>query len=89
MANHACACCGYRTLSSPSRDTYEICPICFWEDDPTQAKDPDFAGGANAVSLRQGQANFIAFGACEQEMRPNVRQPRAGEERAEDWRLDG
>ena len=32
---------------------YEICPICHWEDDPVQRKDPDFKGGANKLSLNE------------------------------------
>ncbi|HLN63546.1 MAG TPA: CPCC family cysteine-rich protein [Symbiobacteriaceae bacterium] len=31
--------------------------MCYWEDDPVQADDPDFAGGANESSLRQAQAH--------------------------------
>lgn len=27
-----CLCCGYRTLDE--RGAFDICPICFWEDDP-------------------------------------------------------
>ncbi len=26
-----CLCCGYRTL--PARGDYDICPVCFWEDE--------------------------------------------------------
>jgi hypothetical protein len=33
------------------RGAYEICSVCGWEDDPTQAADPDFRGGANRESL--------------------------------------
>ena len=36
--------------------TYEICPVCGWEDDPVQGADPDYAGGANAWSLKDAQA---------------------------------
>ena len=28
---YACPCCGFLTL--PSRGGYDICPVCFWEDD--------------------------------------------------------
>ena len=32
---------------------YEICPVCGWEDDPVQRRDPDFPGGANKMSLNE------------------------------------
>ena len=28
---YKCFCCGYLTL--PARGEFEICPVCFWEDD--------------------------------------------------------
>ncbi|HEY5317723.1 MAG TPA: CPCC family cysteine-rich protein, partial [Solirubrobacteraceae bacterium] len=27
-----CPCCGFLTLPDPERGSYEICPVCFWED---------------------------------------------------------
>lgn len=33
---YTCPCCGYKTLDEEPTDTYEICKICFWEDDETQ-----------------------------------------------------
>ena len=58
-----CMCCGYRTFNSRPPGTYEICVICGWEDDPVQAADPDLAGGANHLSLRENQAAFLRGGA--------------------------
>lgn len=53
-----CPCCCY--LTRPERDfgTYAICPVCGWEDDNVQASDPEFKGGANAISLRQARENY-------------------------------
>jgi hypothetical protein len=54
----ACDCCGASTIGA--RGEYEICCRCGWEDDPVQAKDPDFAGGANAMSLNTARAAWRA-----------------------------
>lgn len=32
---HRCPCCGFLTLDE--RGTFEICPVCFWEDDGQEA----------------------------------------------------
>lgn len=49
---YTCSCCGYKTLDEPPGN-YEICPICFWEDDPIQREDVYFSGGANVPSLQK------------------------------------
>jgi hypothetical protein len=82
----ACPCCGYRTLRERPGGTYNICEVCFWEDDPFQFDNPDYEGGANRVSLRQGQKNFLLFGACEEDMIKNVRRPNIDEPRDTDWK---
>lgn len=73
--NEYCPCCGYDTFDPIDRGNYSICPICYWEDDPIQFKEPNLSGGANRVSLIEGQNNFLAFGACEYDMIKNVRKP--------------
>ena len=60
---YKCPCCGYFTLEE-AKGKYEICPVCFWEDDPKQAKDEEYEGGANRVSLKQARENFKLYGAC-------------------------
>lgn len=87
IENFPCPCCGYKTFEEKPDGTYAICPVCFWEDDPVQLNDIDYEGGANRVSLRQGQRNYLEFGACEREMVTHVRKPRADEERDEAWRM--
>ena len=57
-----CPCCEYLTLDE--RGQYDICPVCFWEDDPIQADDEDYDGGANRLSLRQARVNVQTYGAC-------------------------
>jgi hypothetical protein len=76
---YPCLCCGFLTLDEKPPGTYNICPVCFWEDDDVQAWDPDFEGGANRVSLRQAQENFRSFGASEARVTSYVRGPRAEE----------
>lgn len=80
---YPCPCCGYKTLTGPHRGSYEICPVCFWEDDGVQFDDPDYEGGANPMSLKQAQRNFEKIGACEEAMLQYVRPPAPGEERDE------
>ena len=46
-----CACCGNFTLEKDS--LFDICDICGWENDEVQEEKPDFAGGANNMSLNQ------------------------------------
>lgn len=71
-----CPCCGFRTLNQRPPGTHEICPVCWWEDDDVQSRDPDFAGGANNVSLRTAMKNFREFGASDLQFTGRVRAPR-------------
>jgi hypothetical protein len=71
----ACPCCGYLTLTEPAAGTYEICPICYWEDDATQFHAPDSTIGANAVSLATARANFASLGVSDPRFRDRVRAP--------------
>ena len=57
---HPCPCCGFRTMREEWRGTYELCPVCDWEDDGVQYDDPDYRGGANAESLNEARAAFFA-----------------------------
>lgn len=77
-----CACCSYPTLAERPGGTYEICPVCFWEDDPLQFDDPMFRGGANTVSLLDARESFAAIGACEPRHVTHVRPPTPEEQRA-------
>lgn len=51
-----CPCCGKHQFTYD--DGYEICPVCGWEDDALQRDDPDFAGGANEMSLNQAREAY-------------------------------
>jgi len=54
---YPCPCCGYLVFGDLP-GSYGICPICFWEDDLSQLRFP-MTGGANHVTLVDGQRNFI------------------------------
>lgn len=73
MTYYMCPCCGYKTIDQPN--AYEICPICFWEDDCVQLQDPLYEGGANTVSLYDAQRNFEKYGACDSAFIHEVRKP--------------
>ena len=76
---YPCPCCGYLTLSEPPPGTFEICPVCNWEDDNVQFNNIDFEGGANEESLREARQNFQKFGASLLRFLKQVRAPQAEE----------
>lgn len=73
MSRKKCYCCGYRTLDSESH--YDICPVCFWEDDAVQNANPDYSGGANYLSLNEAKKNYDLFGAIDVCFLSEVRKP--------------
>ena len=77
---YACPCCGYLTLDEPPTGTYDICEVCFWEDDGVQFRDLDSEGGANKVSLSQARANFREHGVSDPRFKTHVRPPRPEEQ---------
>lgn len=70
-----CPCCHNRTLGK--RGAYEICPVCFWEDDGQD--DPDAGivrGGPNRdLSLTVAQENFARIGVADPKDLVHVRPP--------------
>ncbi|MDH6214922.1 hypothetical protein M2283_002205 [Streptomyces pseudovenezuelae] len=56
---------------------YELCPVCFWEDDGQDDHDADEArGGPNrGVSLSEARRNFQEIGASDERRIPLVRAP--------------
>lgn len=63
MNKFTCPCCANLTLDQEGVGTFEICPVCFWENDNVQFENPDLAAGANEVSLNQARRNYLEFGA--------------------------
>lgn len=54
-----CPCCDYKALST--KGEYDICPVCFWEDDGNT--DPKSFSSPNHMTLAQARENFTKFGA--------------------------
>jgi hypothetical protein len=74
-----CPCCGSRTLLV--RGGFEVCPVCFWEDDGQDDDDADqVRDGPNGdLSLTAARANYRKFGAAAEHLLAHVRAPRAYE----------
>lgn len=72
---HACPCCAYVTLAERGR--YEICPICFWEDEDHWMDDePNQSSAANhGLTLNDARRNFAKIGACDPKMLQHVLPP--------------
>ena len=72
---YPCPCCYCLTLGE--RGGFEICPVCFWEDDGQDEHDADVVrGGPNgSLSLTQGRMNYASFGASAKKDLEHVRPP--------------
>ncbi len=70
-----CPCCGFLTFEEQPPGTHNICPVCYWEDDIVQFKDPGYCCGANGVSLKEARENFTRFKASEERFKHLVRPP--------------
>ncbi|MBA3463066.1 MAG: hydrolase [Deltaproteobacteria bacterium] len=81
MHRYACPCCRYLTLAEEPPGTFEICAVCWWEDDPVQSEDPTYAGGANTISLVAARASFDELGAIDRAALAHVRPPTPEEKR--------
>jgi hypothetical protein len=62
-------------MESEPPGTFEICPVCFWEDDGVQYEDPGYEGGANGISLNKARENYKKIGAISEKYLENVRKP--------------
>jgi hypothetical protein len=75
-----CPCCRCKTLAT--RSSFEVCPVCFWEDDGQDDADADVVkGGPNGdLSLTRARENYRALGACDPRHVDHVRPPRRDEQ---------
>ncbi|WP_422519383.1 CPCC family cysteine-rich protein [Streptomyces sp. 5.8] len=69
-----CIVCG--SLTVHVKGHHEICPVCGWQDDGGDYRDPDeYVGGPNRVTLREARQNYEEFGASERRRTGRVRPP--------------
>ena len=78
IKKYKCSCCGYFTLTDEPGH-FDICSVCYWEDDNIQLADPDYVGGANGVSLNQARDNYKRFGVSDKCSLSSVRPPQEDE----------
>jgi len=85
VSEYPCPCCGYLVFDEPP-GSFDICPICFWEDDIVQLRFPQMGGGANTLSLHQSQQNYLEHGVSDLRFAGNVRKAKPLDVRDPDWR---
>ena len=54
---HKCPVCGKHEFIEIG--SFEICPVCGWEDDNLQGDDHNYAGGANDLSVNEARIEFF------------------------------
>ncbi|MBT2468919.1 hypothetical protein J7E97_13800 [Streptomyces sp. ISL-66] len=76
MTTGASPCIVCRNLTVGVPGNHEICPVCGWQDDGGDYRDPDrYVGGPNHVTLREARQNYEEFGASERRRVDRVRPP--------------
>jgi hypothetical protein len=85
LVAYPCPVCGYLVFDGPP-GSYNVCPICYWEDDIVQLAFPLMEGGANRISLYDAQKEFDRYGASESRFVERVRAPVQADRRDPQWR---
>lgn len=81
-----CPCCGFYTFEKEPNGTFDICPVCFWEDDGNyDFEDINEEYGANGVSLIEARMNFKEYRAFDISLLEHVREPNPNELHGRDW----
>ncbi|MFB9845542.1 CPCC family cysteine-rich protein [Mucilaginibacter ginsenosidivorans] len=70
----SCPCCGYKTL--PTRSEYDICMVCYWEDDGLSGSDANRYSSVNKMTLDDVKRNFENLGVIAVEFLRHVDQDR-------------
>ena len=84
-SDYTCPCCGFRTLSRGPGD-YDLCPVCFWEDDGMHGNDAASMAGPNGMTLAEGQRLYRRYGTSALHAAGRVRPPASDEPPDPDWR---
>jgi hypothetical protein len=79
LKKYKCVCCHNYSLSEAPPGTFEVCPVCFWEDDNVQFNDHTYEGGANSISLTKARENYKNIGAISGDCLKHVRKPHSNE----------
>lgn len=75
LDRYKCPCCGNKTFFEKPNHTFNICPVCFWEDDEFSIENPDITYDCNKVSLNQARINYKEYKACRIDLIEFVREP--------------
>ncbi|MEJ8554901.1 CPCC family cysteine-rich protein [Tepidibacter sp. Z1-5] len=78
MGKYICDCCGHKTLTDPKK-SYEICPVCSWQNDGYIDYEGYYDTGANSTILSVAQKNYKDIGACDKRCLNYVRKPKDDE----------
>lgn len=60
-----CPVCG--EFRFEKNNSFEICPVCGWENDLAQLEDPFFSGGANKLNLNESRLAYHKRLYCSEE----------------------
>lgn len=86
-----CPCCGSRTIEE--RGNFEICNVCWWEDDgqDNESADKIYGGPNYGISLTQGRNNFLKFGLYDPERKDlmNNKEPISKYLKGREFAIDG
>lgn len=82
-AQYPCPCCSYLVFTELP-GSFQLCPICGWEDDALQLQYPEEAG-TNPVPLHEAQQNYLRTGAIAPERLGGVRPVGSDDRREPGW----
>ncbi|WP_437225940.1 CPCC family cysteine-rich protein [Planctomicrobium sp. SH661] len=80
---YTCPICGHKTLDA--RCDWDVCPICFWEDDVLENKGDRTSSANQGLRISEAQANYMVFESCSKDHERSVRSPLPHEELDPNW----